>query len=189
MKYLAVRFSLACLALFLCTALTTSVFAQSGSESPAAHPEAKAEDVASVDAIITAVYAVISGPAGQERDWDRFRSLMHPQARLIPLQPRQDGSQQASVISVEDYISRAGPYFLQNGFFETEASRKTERYGSLVHAFSTYDSFRTAEDKEPFSRGINSFQLVHQDNRWWVLNIAWQPERPDLPIPAEYDRQ
>ena len=36
------------------------------------------EDVASEDAILKAVYDVISGPAGEKRDWDRMRSLFVP---------------------------------------------------------------------------------------------------------------
>jgi len=42
---------------------------------PPAPPAAKPADVASPDAILAATYDVISGPAGQKRDWDRFRSL------------------------------------------------------------------------------------------------------------------
>ncbi len=41
-------------------------------------PTAKPSDVESVDAILKALYDVISGPAGQKRDWDRFRSLFLP---------------------------------------------------------------------------------------------------------------
>ncbi|MCH8962336.1 MAG: hypothetical protein IH820_13725 [Bacteroidetes bacterium] len=67
-----------------------------------------------------------------------------------------------------------------------QSYRKTERYGNLVHAFSTYDSFRTAEDTEPFQRGLNSIQLLYENDRWWIANIAWQPEWPDLPIPTAY---
>src|SRR3954452_20665591 len=47
-------------------------------------PEANPADVESIDAIIKAAYEVISGPAGQARDWDRERSLFWPGARLIP---------------------------------------------------------------------------------------------------------
>ena len=36
---------------------------------------ARPADVASIDAIMRAVYEVISGPAGQKRDWNRMRSL------------------------------------------------------------------------------------------------------------------
>ena len=159
--------------------------AQDIDSSAVEHPAAAPEDVVSVDAIIAALYDVISGPAGEARDWDRFRSLMMPTAQLIPI-VRQNGSVGTIVWSPDEYIQQAGTYLETNGFFETETARQEERYGNLVHAFSTYDSFHTAEDEEPFARGINSIQLIYQDNRWWVANIAWQSEWPDLPIPPEY---
>ncbi|HMB94252.1 MAG TPA: hypothetical protein VKP65_25605 [Rhodothermales bacterium] len=173
--------TLICLFLF---ALPT--MAQETDSSATERPMAAPEDVVSVDAIITALYDVISGPAGEARDWDRFRSLMMPSAQLIPIVKRQDGTIGTIVWSAEEYIKQAGGYLEANGFFETEAARQEERYGNLVHAFSTYDSFRTAEDEEPFQRGINSIQLIYQNNRWWVANIAWQSEWPGLPIPTKY---
>src|SRR5579863_2550134 len=54
-------------------------------------PAAKPADVASPDAILAATYDVISGPAGQQRDWDRFRSLFVPGARLIPVVAKKTG--------------------------------------------------------------------------------------------------
>ena len=54
-------------------------------------PAANPADVASVDAIITAVYEAFSGSAGEERNWDRFRSLFIPEARLIAVVRREDG--------------------------------------------------------------------------------------------------
>ena len=59
-------------------------------------PMADPADVESIDAIITAVYEAISGDAGVERDWDRFRTLFLPQARLMPVasQHGQNGPQQ-----------------------------------------------------------------------------------------------
>lgn len=175
--------SLFLLSLLVLLLIAPSALAQESATPP---PEAKPEDVASVDTIIAALYDVISGPAGQTRDWDRFRSLATPTCQLIPIQRRQEGGHQHGVLTIEQYIERAGPYLEQNGFFEKESARKTERYGNLVHAFSTYDSFRTAEDTEPFQRGINSIQLLYEKDRWWIANIAWQPEWPDLPIPDTY---
>jgi len=173
--------------LFLATA--PAVFAQTAATTngqTAERPAADPDDVASVDAIITAVYDVISGPAGQKRDWDRFRSLLTPTCQFIPIQPQQDGTHAHVVLTGEQFLQNAGPYFEQNGFYEKETARRTERYGNLVHAFSTYASFRTAEDKEPFQRGINSFQLLFEKDRWWIANIAWQPEWQGLPIPDKY---
>ena len=149
-------------------------------------PPAAPADVASIDAILDALYAVISGPAGEARDWDRFRSLFAPGARLIPVRRTPAGGAQAVVLSVEDYINRTGPFFEQNGFFERELARETEQFGNVAHAFSTYASFRAAADTMPFSRGINSIQLLRDGGRWWVVTIFWDAERPGLTIPPEY---
>lgn len=150
-------------------------------------PAARPADVASADAILAALYDVISGPAGQARDWTRFRSLMAPNARLMPTRSRAGGGTELVVWSADDYIRAAGPGLEANGFFEREIHRVTEQFGDVVHVFSTYDSKRTANPNEtPFARGINSIQLLRDGGRWWVVSIYWQAERPDSPIPAKY---
>lgn len=142
--------------------------------------KADAKDVGSVDGIMAAIYDVISGPIGEVRDWDRMRGLFIPGGRLIPNTPNGP-----IIFSVDDYIARTDKAFTDNGFFEVELSRKSERYGNIVHVFSTYAARRTP-DGDVFARGINSFQLVYKDERWWIVNIFWQGETPDTPIPAEY---
>ena len=149
-------------------------------------PAAKPADVQSVDAILTALYDVISGPAGQKRDWDRMRSLFIPGARLVPTSKTPDGQAQHRVWTVEEYITQAGAGLEKNGFFERELSRTTETFGHITHAFSSYESKRTAQDAKPFSRGINSIQLLNDGKRWYVVTIFWDSERPDNPIPAKY---
>lgn len=153
----------------------------------APRPAANPADVASPDAILKSLYDVISGPAGQPRNWDRFRSLFVPHARLIPTGSRPDGGASAVVFGVEDYIKRAGPGLEKDGFFEVEIHRTTEAYGHIMHAFSTYESRRTASPSEkPFARGINSIQLLRDGGRYWVVSIYWDAERPGNEIPAKY---
>jgi hypothetical protein len=76
--------------LLLTAATSTAVAAlASGAEGP--QPDAPAprpEDVADIDAILAAIYDVISGPKGKPRDWDRMRALFVPGARLIPCRPK-----------------------------------------------------------------------------------------------------
>lgn len=148
-------------------------------------PPADPADVSSPDAILEAVYDVISGPAGEARDWDRFRSLFIPEARLIPSGPAAAGGFGYQVQTPAQFAAAAGPQFQQTGFFEREIHRTTERFGSVLHAFSTYESLRAA-DAEPFARGINSFQLHWDGERWWIVTIYWFAETPDFPIPEEY---
>lgn len=149
-------------------------------------PDADPEDVASVDAIIAALYDVISGPAGEARDWDRFRSLHVPEARLIPTGANQSGQVGYQVWTVDEYIAQAGDFLEERGFFESEIGRVTEEFKSITHAFSTYQSRWTPEDPEPFQRGINSIQLFHDGDRWWIVNIFWRGVPGDEAIPDRY---
>lgn len=148
--------------------------------------EADPADVSSADAVISALYDVISGPAGEARDWDRFRSLFAEGARLVPTGRAPDGAVRMRVWSPDDYIAAAGAQLERGGFFEREIGRVSETFGNVTHVFSTYDSRRTAEDSEPFARGINSIQLLDDGTRWWIVTVMWDSERPDNPIPAKY---
>ena len=151
-----------------------------------APPAARPADVGSIDGIMAAIYDVISGPAGQPRDWDRFRSLFAPDARLIPTGKRPDGTGSLRTLTVDDYARNIGPQLERGGFFEREIGRKLERYGNIVHLMSAYDSRRTAADPAPFARGVNSFQLWTDGTRWYVVTIYWEQETPENPIPAEW---
>lgn len=177
--------------------LTISTVTTAFSQTPAAQPatptppsvvkEANPADVGSIDAIMKAVYDVISGDAGQKRDWDRFRSLFHKDAKLIPSgKNAQTGGTDARFLTPEDYVTRSGPSLEKNGFHERELARKVDQYGNIAQVFSTYHAFKSKEDKEPFMRGINSFQLMNDGKRWWVINIFWLAETPDNLIPKEY---
>jgi len=144
------------------------------------------KDISSPEAIVAAVYDVISGPAGQKRNWDRMRTLFVLDARMIPTGKRPTGESTRRVLTVEEYITNSGPFLEKDGFFETEIGKKTEQFGNIVHVFSTYESKRTLSDEKPFMRGINSFQLWYDGKRWWVITILWQSESKDTPIPEKY---
>src|SRR4030095_6904300 len=144
-------------------------------------------DVESIDAIVTAAYDGISGPAGKKRDWDRERALYSPGARLIPTaKPGANDGLAPQILDVDGFIARVEPYFAEHGFFETEIARRTEQFGHIAHVWSTYESRHGADDPNPFMRGINSFQLFYDDNRWWIVNIFWQQESAEDPIPEKY---
>lgn len=151
---------------------------------------AKEGDVRSIESILAATYDVISGPDGKKRDWDRFRSLFYPGARLIPTGKRPTETEvRARVLTPDDYVERSAPFLEKEGFFERGVSNKIERFGNIAQVFSTYESRHNADDTQPFQRGINSFQLVNDGKRWWIMTIMWQAETPENPIPQEYLRK
>ncbi len=165
--------------------LAPSVGAQTPPASPPVSTAAPA-DVAAPEAIVAALYDVISGDAGVARDWDRFRSLFHPAARLMPSGLNREGVGVVRSVTPDEYITRSEPFLVGEGFHEREIARRSERFGRIVHVWTTYESLHSLSDPQPFARGINSVQLFHDGTRWWILSVYWQGETPATPIPAEY---
>jgi hypothetical protein len=125
------------------------------------------EDVVTIDAIITAFYEVISGPAGAPRQWKRDAALFLPDARLIIAT-----ASGVRVETVAQYIARVDPWLVANGFFETEVDRDTQTFGAIAHVLSTYES-RRVEGGPLIGSGKNSLQLVYDRHRWWIASAAW----------------
>lgn len=153
-------------------------------------PAAAPADVESTEAILTALYDVISGPGDQERNWDRFRSLFLPNARLIFTQTTSSGEERLHQMTVEDFIRIVTPVYRRpEGFWERDIGHRIDRFGNVAHVFTAYETRRDAADGPVVARGINSVQLVRHEGRWWVANLVWDSERPGNPIPPEYLRQ
>src|SRR5438105_630000 len=125
--------------LLACVGTAQQPTAAAAQPSASTAAEAKPQDVDSIDHIIAALYDVISGPAGQVRDWNRLRSLCIPEARLIPNGVR-DGAIFHRVLSVDDYVQRSTAGLAQQGFFESETARRSEQFGQIAHVFTTYAS-------------------------------------------------
>lgn len=147
-------------------------------------PQAKPADVKSINAILNALYDVISGPAGP-RDWGRFNSLFIPEAHLNFTGKKPDGTPVHMALTPKQYQDRSGAFFLKEGFFEHAIADKIDKFGQVAQVFSTYES-RHEKGAKPFARGINSIQLLNDGKRWWVVSILWDSERPDNPIPEKY---
>ena len=144
------------------------------------------QDVESIDSILKALYASISGEKGEARDWERFRNLFAEEARLIPTGKNQEGKLVHRMMTPEQYINTSGKWLEENGFHEIEINREVHRFGHVVQVFSTYESKHSKNDAEPFMKGINSIQLFSDGDRWWVLNVYWTQETEENRIPEEF---
>lgn len=141
---------------------------------------ARSEDVATIDGIVKAFYDVISGPAGQPRQWSRDRTLYRPDVRFVALGVRA-GKPVARIMSHQEYVDGSDASFVKNGFFETEIHRTTQQFGHMAHVWSAYESRATA-DGPVTDRGINSIQTYFDGERWWIASVAWDEERPGNPL-------
>lgn len=131
------------------------------------------------------VYALISGPAGQKRDWEAFRALFAPGANLMVSVPTPGGASRLIVMTPDEYVQRSGAMIEAAGFTEQETGRRVERFGNVVHVWSAYEGRGRRDGRDELLVGINSFQLVRTGEGWKVANLLWEPERPDNPVPPD----
>lgn len=139
-----------------------------------------------IDNTIKTLYNTISGDKGTKRNWGQFKFLFYKDAKLIPSGENKEGQFKLRFMSPEDYIKSSGKWLEDNGFFEKEIHRETQQFGNLVHVFSTYECYYKSTDEKPFMRGINSIQLIYDNNRWWIVNIYWTNETEKNKLPKAY---
>ena len=146
-------------------------------------------DAASVDAIVSALYAAVSHGPDAAPDFDRMRRIFLYVGMLVP--PKPAGTADFRVMDVDQFEERVRELAAKEkgqptGFFEKEIGRRTDCFGNVCQVFSTYEARRSPSDVEPFVRGINSIQLLRDGQRWWIASVVWDQERPDNPIPGQY---
>jgi hypothetical protein len=176
---------------------TTMMFAQSPLATPpgppsvvASHPEwpkANPDDVGGIENIIRAFYSAISTPAGGKLDQNRLRSLFVPGGRIVASRPA-NSSQAADIafLAPEEYATLSDASTGTEGFFDTNLANQIERFGAMAHVYSTYESRSNLADPKPMARGVKSFELLNSGNRWYIVQVYYDRERPDNPIPDRY---
>lgn len=142
--------------------------------------------VKTLDSTIKTLYGVISGEKGEVRDWNLFKYLFKPQAKLIPTGTNKQGIHVARYMTPQEYINTSGKWLVENGFFEKEVARSVHKFGNIAQVFTTYEAFKSDSDTKPFMTGINSVQMLYDNNRWWIVNIYWQQASKRNPIPEEF---
>ena len=145
-----------------------------------------AAKVKTLDSTIKTLYGVISGEKGEVRDWELFKFLFKPQAKLIPTGTNKQGIHVARYMTPQEYINTSGKWLVENGFFEKEVARSVHKFGNIAQVFTTYEAFKSDSDTKPFMTGINSVQMLYDNNRWWIVNIYWQQASKRNPIPEEF---
>lgn len=140
-----------------------------------------------VDGIIHALYDVISGPVGQERDWAAFRNLFAEDARMYIAVPDNDSGSVLKSITPEEYTNRNQTRLSDIGFNENELYRITNTYGAGTQVFSTYESHYTnTNGEEDITKGINNIQLYFDGERYFIVSIFWDANAKNIEVPDRY---
>jgi hypothetical protein len=136
--------------------------------------------------LLATFYANVSGPAGAPRPLADESAIFHREARLMRSGVGPDGRPWLRVMTLEEYAADTAPFFAANDFHEIEVARHVERFGNVAWVRSVYEARRHPDDPELLKRGVNSLQLYHDGERWWVVSVLWDNERPGVDVPREW---
>ena len=139
-------------------------------------------DPTSISAVVDAMYAMVSGPAGP-RDWSLQQAVFHPDARQMRTGVDAQGTPWLKIMALDDYTADTRTFFAANDFYEIEIARRVHEFGNIAHVWSIYEARTAPDDATPERRGINSIQLFRDERgHWRIVSMIWDNERPELAI-------
>jgi len=136
------------------------------------------DDRAAIGAVVDAMYAMVSGPAGP-RDWSRQSEVFHPDARQMRTGV-EGGTPWIKIMTPQSYTADTEAFFEANDFFEVEIARRIDALGAMAHVWSLYEARTSPGDATPERRGINSIQLYNDGRGWRIISMIWDNERPGV---------
>jgi hypothetical protein len=147
---------------------------------------ARPADVSTIDAVLKTYYEVVSGPAGQPRQWARDRTLYIPEIRFIELTEDRKGNAAARSMTHTEFVETSDAALGKSAFYEHEIHRITYRFGNIAHVLSTAEQ-QAAPEGPAIGHSIDNLELFYDGHRWWIVSAnIWNPASPGQALPKEF---
>ncbi len=146
---------------------------------------AQSEKYQTVEETVNKMLEIISVEVGEEPNWTEYRNLFLPTAQKILLNPKaKNPANRVRSFSVEEFIRYIGPLYGRDGFNEKVLGVTIDEFNGVANVFQSYHAknLKGTYDK----KGINSYQLVWINNRWWIASTTWATETEESKIPEKY---
>ena len=142
--------------------------------------------VKSIDGNVKGVLRLVSGENGQTRIWEALRNLFLPTATFTVLNNNDSIPQPVETVSLDDFIKLMHDEYYEQGYLEYEIGKTIDEYNGIANVFQSFYG-KDSENKE--ERGINSYQLVYFEKRWWIVSLLWTGDMNGVKIPKKYLRK
>ena len=137
-----------------------------------------------IDPVISDLYESISFTETQDPEYETFKSLFADGAHLISVQDT--NSYTITPDEFEQGLTQQRESGKLISFEEYEIHRETDRYGNILHVFSTYQTNLETPEGNDSARGINSIQMMKDVGEWKIVSIIWYEENEAHLLPDEY---
>jgi len=127
----------------------------------------------------------ISFEKDEVKDWDEYRNLFLPDAQGLALYPKPGEPlyRQANRMNNEEFIRYAGPGYPKTGFEEIVIGVDVKEFNGIATVFQSFQCKTLDGSYE--ARGVNTYQLVFLNNRWWIASSLFTNETEDVKLPNE----
>lgn len=137
------------------------------------------------EATVRLLYDLVTFGAGEEPDWSRVRELFLEQA-VIVLRTSRDGQ---TVFDLEGFIQDFVRFIEQSnakttGFLEKVVRTRSMVFGDIAHVLVLYEAGIPGSERPP-QPGVDSFQLIRQEDRWAVVSVTNELPISGRPVPEE----
>ncbi len=128
----------------------------------------------------------ISFEKGEVKDWDEYRNLFLPGAHKISIrsQPGESLSKQVKIMNLEEFVRGAGETYARNGFEEIVIGLDVKEFNGIATVFQSF--YCKTLDNSYEARGVNTYQLVYLNDRWWIASTLFTNESDTVKLPNDY---
>ena len=135
--------------------------------------------------VVKELYDQVTFEAGQSPDWDVVKSLFLDEAVIVLRTSRES----TTVFSVEGFVGDFVSFIerakvIETGFVENIIRMKPMIFGDIAHILVLYEA-SIPSSKRPPTKGVDSFQLINKNGRWWIVSVTNEIPTKNNPVPSE----
>jgi len=136
-----------------------------------------------VNALVKETQRVISIESGQVIDTAYFRTLFLPTAHFSMV-GKEDGAYSQETMGLDEFLETLTDEYYSLGYHEESTGEIIDEYNGMAQVIQ---SFEGEDSDNETGKGVNSYQLVYSEGRWWIANMVWAMSSDDgKDIPKKY---
>ncbi|MBC8052391.1 MAG: hypothetical protein H7Y13_04960 [Sphingobacteriaceae bacterium] len=137
-----------------------------------------------IDKLTSQFYECICFNPEHYPKYDQLQELFYGDGKLL-----NGNYDQPLEFTVQSYV-QAIMHQIDDGnvvfYSQQEISDITEVFGKTAQRISVYEYSSTAENIEPWNRGVNYMQFILIEGQWKIVSMLWNDEKEGLTIPEAY---
>lgn len=139
-----------------------------------------------VNELVNETTRVISIEKGQVIDTAYLRTLFLPTAHFSMV-GQDNGVFMQETMDLDEFLGTLTDEYYSLGYHEESMGEIVEEYNGIAQVIQ---SFEGRDSDNVTGKGVNSYQLIYSEGRWWIANMVWTMSADDgKDIPIKYQNK